>query len=127
MNPDFFSIRTGISYVLECDGMAIMDNLDHSTAKKLCMDFISIYPFNVHQLKYFHTGFFMNMMLSFCKPLLPRGLTNKIQIGCVYPGGRLDSFYLLPDLETATERTITRMQESMRRRYAMEARFTGKL
>ncbi|CAB9522931.1 expressed unknown protein [Seminavis robusta] len=122
MNPDFHSIREGITLVTECDGFSF-SNMDVNVAKSLCTDIFSIYPFAARQLEYFHCSLFLNITVSFVRPLFPKSIRSKFQTGCTFPGGRLDTFYIIPDLETNTKRTIHRMQESARRRYAMTALF----
>ncbi|CAB9512557.1 expressed unknown protein [Seminavis robusta] len=123
MCTDFRSIRTGINFVVECDGFSWTSNMDFVISKNLCRDFYSIYPYRAQQLSYFHTNLFLNMTIAACRAVLPKSIASKFQVGCIFPGGRLDQFYLIPDQHTAAERTIHRMQESIRRRYAMVASY----
>ncbi|CAB9505723.1 expressed unknown protein [Seminavis robusta] len=122
MSPDFLSIRTGISWILECDGFSL-SNMDYTTARRLCTDIYSFYPVVVQQLKYYHCSIFFNILLSSTKAFLPKSVKSKFRVGCVFPSGRLDGLCLVPDLQTAMERIIQQMQEGVRRRYAMEAAF----
>ncbi|CAB9496971.1 expressed unknown protein [Seminavis robusta] len=75
--PDFLSIRTGISVVVECSGFDIMANFDSNTIKRMCTDYISLYPFALHEMTCFHTGLFFNTMMSCMKIFLPRSLGSK--------------------------------------------------
>ncbi|CAB9518357.1 expressed unknown protein [Seminavis robusta] len=123
MGPDFHSIRTGITYVFECDRFSLASNLDFKITKKVCTDVFCVYPFTTHKLNFFHTGLFANMLISSCRTVLPKSIASKFHVGCVFPDGRLSQFYNTPDPQTAMERTIGNMQKSVRRRYAMQAAF----
>ncbi|CAB9509461.1 expressed unknown protein [Seminavis robusta] len=122
-NSDFASIRRGITIIVECDGITAAANLDFNVSKRLCTDIYAVYPFVTRQLKYFHGGLLSNLLLSFCRPLLPKSVHSKFQTGCVFSGGRLDSFFALPDMETSNQQTIRQMQESAQKRYVMAAAF----
>ncbi|CAB9513272.1 expressed unknown protein [Seminavis robusta] len=125
LNPDFHSIRHGITIVQECEGYSILANVDFKTARTTSAEFYSVYPFNTHELKYYHTNMFFNMTMSSCKAVLPKSVSSKFHVGCFFPPGRLDRFYNIPDPQTAMERTIMRMQHrsSVRRRYENGAQF----
>ncbi|CAB9503002.1 expressed unknown protein [Seminavis robusta] len=123
MGPDFHSTRTGITFVFECDRLSLASNLDFKIAKKICTEVFCLCPFTADKLKFFHTGLFSNMLISSCRAVLPKSIVSKIQVGCVFPDGRLSQFYNTPDPQTAMERTIESMQKSVRRRYAMQAVF----
>ncbi|CAB9513273.1 expressed unknown protein [Seminavis robusta] len=100
MSPDFQSIRTGITYVLEAAGFSLASNMDFKITKKECTEVYSVYPYTIN-----------------------KSITSRVQVGCIFPHGRLNLFYNIPDAQTAMERSIKRMQESVRRRYAMQAVF----
>ncbi|CAB9505140.1 expressed unknown protein [Seminavis robusta] len=123
MGPEFHSIRTGITYVFECDRFSLASNMDFMIAKKACSEVYSVYPFTADKMNFFHTGLFSNMLISSCRSVLPKSMASKFHVGCIFPAGRLDCFYNMPDPQTAMERTILQMQESVRRRYAMHDSF----
>ncbi|CAB9527796.1 expressed unknown protein [Seminavis robusta] len=80
MNPDFHSIRTGISFVVECDGFSWASHMDFATSKNLCRDFYSFYPYRAQQLSYFHTNLFLNMTIAACRAVLPKSIASKFQL-----------------------------------------------
>ena len=122
MNADFHSCRQGISLLAECDGFSF-SNMSYKQGMALCTDMFAVYPYNIQHLKYFHSTLFINMTISLCRPLLPRSIHSKFETGCIFAGGRLDAFYVLPDRDQTTNRTIVRMLETARRRYAMTGAF----
>ncbi|CAB9500517.1 expressed unknown protein [Seminavis robusta] len=123
MGPDFHSIRTGITHVYECDRFSLASNMDFKISKKICTEVYCLYPFTMEQVNCFHSGLCFNMLISSCRAVLPKSVGSNIHIGCIFPDGRLSQFYNTPDPQTAMEKTILQMQESVRRRYAMQAVF----
>lgn len=56
LNPDFLSIRSGISVVHECLGFKIEKYGGTNHAKRLCQEVVGPYPAIHCSIKFFHTG-----------------------------------------------------------------------
>jgi hypothetical protein len=121
LNPDFYSIRKGIVFVVECEGFD-WKKCDVKTSERGWTELLTVYPTIFRQLKYFHTGVFANLSASLMKHFLPEHIRNKIQVGCEYEG-RLDTLYLVPSLEAANNRILERLQICLKNRYENEKRF----
>ncbi|CAB9512513.1 unknown protein [Seminavis robusta] len=122
LNPDFKSMRNGTNMVFECGGFDFT-MISHKISRRLCEEFYATYPINCRQMNFFHSGVFVALLLSQSKRFLPKELSSKFHTGCVFEGGRLDSFYLLPNLEAAQKRVLGRTMECLTERYANDESF----
>jgi len=86
------------------------------TRRQLWEESLGRYPMIHNQIKYFHSGLFVNIGVSIIKSFLPLEITSKIEMGCQF-AGRLDTFYALPTRELATQRLLQRIEASLQRRY----------
>jgi hypothetical protein len=122
LNPDFFAIRQGIVFVMECEGYD-WKNCGMNTIERVWVELLSAYPAIFRQIKYFHTGVFANLTASLMKRFLPESIHSKFQLGCRFEG-RLDTFYLVPSLESANDRIVERVQICLRRRLENDSNFS---
>lgn len=120
--PDFDAIRKGVVLVLECEGYDWKMHAEFKTIKRVWSEIATIYPCSFQKLKYFNAGTMMNVVVSMLRPFLPRHLKNKIEVGCQFDK-RLDEVYLVPNMEEANARTLSRMEDTLRRRYENEKTF----
>jgi CRAL/TRIO domain len=123
MTPDFASARVGCVYIAECEGYNWKSNmLDLKTSEMYWDAFGSVYPLLVHKMKCFHTPMLFNVLHSMNKRFVPEEYFAKVEVGCQYHG-RLDSLYLVPTPEVATQRLLGRLAECVQRRYANDQAF----
>ncbi|CAB9509044.1 expressed unknown protein [Seminavis robusta] len=121
LNADMMSIRNGVIFVYECEGFSL-GSMSMKTAQRLCTEVYGSYPTLTKQMKYFHSGMVFNVLLSFCKQFLPRDLKSKFETGNCFEG-RLDTYYLVPNLESSHARFYARILETITRRYHEEEVF----
>ena len=69
------------------------------------------------------TGYFTTMLYSMIKRVLPAKVREKLEMGCSFDG-RLDKVYLVPTVEEANLRLLSRVQDSLRERHEREATFS---
>ncbi|CAB9516622.1 expressed unknown protein [Seminavis robusta] len=119
MCPDFATIRRGTITLLECEGMRIDQKQDFKLIQKLLSELLCYYPFK-GEMRCFHTGVAFNIMAAIMRRLVPEG---KIMTGCTFEG-RLDQFYLLPDVTTANRRVLEQLIRALKRRYENEKSFS---
>ena len=83
----------------------------------------AVYPILCSQTTHYNSGIFIKLATTFVRRLLPKYLTEgfEFEAGCEY--GRLDEIFTLPDPQTANQRMLDRLMESLERRYAQEAAF----
>lgn len=121
-NPDFFAIRNGAHYVLECDGFDWAKHMTANLHKRIYTELAVYYPTSFACIKSFHTGVFYNMIYSMIKPYLPSRISSKIELGC-QSEERLDTLYLVPNPQIAMERQLQRFEAALRMRYHHEETF----
>lgn len=121
--PDMESIRKGILILVECAGVDysnMKQGLNLST--KLFSKLMTIFPINGKTMLY-HTGTITNVMASMLRQILPENLRSKFLTG-IQLDGRLNTIFLVPDIETANTRIILRVEETFRRRLENERIFS---
>ena len=82
-----------------------------------------LYPILCKQTTHYHTGMFVRMMTSMIKRILPKHMTEGFEFEADCEFGRLDEVFSLPDPETARQRLLDRLVESLERRYEQEKQF----
>lgn len=122
MNPDFASIRNGVIALLECEGFG-WHHISIQMYKKLISEVVVPYPFNLHSLKHYHTGMFINVLYSMTKPMFSESIKQKFQLGCCFDA-RLSDIYMKPTVAAANKRLLIKIKEAITRRYAMESSFS---
>lgn len=95
---------------------------DFKLIKNHFSQLLSVYPF-CGELKHYHTGVAYNLLVSMLRPLLPERLRKSLTTGMFFDG-RLDTYYLVPDVATATQRILARLTETLRRRCENEKAFS---
>lgn len=120
---EFEAVRKGVTLVMECEGYDWGRNLDFNIIKQIWLELCAVYPLHLRQVRHFHTGVFMNLMVSMSKKFLPASLGDNIQMGCKFKGGRMDQFYNVPSLEAAQERLLSRLEMCLAKRYINEHEF----
>ena len=121
--PDFQSIRAGVNIVTECDGYDWRnENMFNVNVLRKWCDFGSCYPQHYASIRHYHVGVFMNLLKTVGKKIVPR-LFAKTRTDCEHDS-RLDQLFLVPTLEAANERIVSRMKSELARRYKNEASFS---
>jgi len=123
-NPDLYAVRKGITMLVECEGYSFSKviGMDFKTHQKIWDELSGVYPQRFDQVKHFHTGVLFNVMASMVRRMLPVNMRSRFHVGCDF-GARLDTLYLVPNEEEASQRFIARMEDSLVRRYANEKMF----
>ncbi|CAB9512890.1 expressed unknown protein [Seminavis robusta] len=123
LNPNLRAISTGISIIHECEGFDFgkMGGLEH--VARMARELIGEYPARHYSLRFFHTGYFVNVMMSTIKRFLPKNMTERMEYGCSCDG-RLDQIWLVPDAKTVLQRNYIRIMQTLQLRYENEARFS---
>jgi hypothetical protein len=104
------------------EGMDWTKKQDFKLLQNVTCQLLIVYPF-LGECRTFHTGMAFNLMASMLRKLLPASLKNKFLTGLTFPGGRLNKFYLMPDVDTANKRIMSRLEETLKRRYNNEEVF----
>lgn len=124
LTPDFSAIRNGTVMLCESAGFDWTKNLDLKTCRKVYVELLNVYPIYFQKFRYFNSGIFLNMLQSMKKRFLPAKITDKIETGCLLPGGAwLPSLYLVPTPEAASERFCNRIAASLKKRQDNELEF----
>lgn len=118
------SVRKGIIVLIECEGYRWTDHLGIDTLGEIWSDLWAVYPMNVLQLKHFNTGVFVNTMAAMTRKFQPRAMRQKIQFGCKFPSGRLDTVFNVPTLQEAQNRLLSRLDDCLEERYENEQTFS---
>ena len=119
--PDIESIRKGIIIAVDCKGMTMRrDMLKH--CKTLFQEFLTYFPHS-GQVRLFNAGTIMNVFASILRKLLPPEMKDQFIAGYQYEGGLARDF-LSPTVEAANQRVLSRMQQSVKKRYENEKEFS---
>ena len=121
-NPDAAASRNGLILIAECEGFDWKKNLVVTYLRKLHEELLNFYPQTYRQIKYFHTGVFVNTIVSMMRRFLPRDIHSKIQTGCQLEG-RLNTFYHVPSIEAANATLLERMKENLKKHFENVASF----
>ncbi|CAB9502134.1 expressed unknown protein [Seminavis robusta] len=125
VNADFDAVRQGSISNVECQGYHIgLNMMDQITFRKAMIEVISMYPCHAAANRFYHSPMLFNIMLSLVRRFTPARLRSKFELGCQFPGGRLDSVYMVGDPEKAKEHLIARVSAILRRRYDNEKSFS---
>ena len=119
---DFTAIRSGIIFMAECKDFDWTKNMDIGAFRRFWGELMAVYPFQIQKVKYFNSGFFINMINSLKKKFLPREITNRMEYG-IQIEGKLGDMFLTPTPEEARARTILRFEQNLLIRYHNEATF----
>jgi hypothetical protein len=95
---------------------------DFKIVKNLFCQLLMFYPFH-GELKQYHTGVVHNIMMSMLKPFMPDRVRKAVTTGLPFEG-RLDTYYMVPDVATANQRLLARLTETLKRRYENEKTFS---
>lgn len=106
--PDLESMRKGLIALVECQGMDWTQKQDFRLIRDLFSQLWSMYPFT-GILKHYHTGVIFNVMAAMLRKTLPGDMKHRLQTGLVHEN-RLDSVFLIPTAEVATQRILQTMQ-----------------
>jgi hypothetical protein len=120
MLPDLASIRNGFQMLAECQDVQWAKKKDFKLVIKLAFEMLNFYPCKV-VIKNYHSGLVMNMLLSLLRRALPEGID--VHAGFCWDC-RLDSLYLVPTVEAATERMLRQLNECLARRFENAKEFS---
>ncbi|CAB9504701.1 expressed unknown protein [Seminavis robusta] len=124
MSPDLEAIRSGVVYIVECEGFEWSKHFGLQIFKKFWLELGTVYPFQFKQMRCFHTGLCFTLMVSMVKQYLPAKVHSKFTVGNLCSLGRLDNVYYSPGVEFARNVLKLRLGESLDRRYRNEASFS---
>ncbi|CAB9507655.1 expressed unknown protein [Seminavis robusta] len=122
--PDFEAVRKGTIWIAECQGYQWMPKrggLRYS--ERFWNDLGSAYPQTIQEYNCFHTPAMFNVMKSMLRPFIAQDIYSKINLGCSFPGGRLDSVYMIPTPQIAEQRVLSKWHEALELRFANEQSF----
>ena len=122
LSPDFETIRQGVIFHIECNGYDWKKHVDIKLFGRLCDAYHSSYPQRL-AAKHYHTGVMFNVLYSMVKKVYSEEIVKDFQVGCQAPA-YLDEIYLQPSPEAAKQRTLSRMNNSLRLRYKNEREFS---
>jgi hypothetical protein len=100
--PDFASIRIGTMALAECQGVEWTKKKDFKLLYEISFQLAAVYPYKAVTRNY-NAGLVMNMLLSLLKRVLPE---DQLQTG-FSSNCRLDTLYLVPTVEAATEKNAS--------------------
>ncbi|CAB9530802.1 expressed unknown protein [Seminavis robusta] len=121
--PDMDSIRKGIVVMAEAEQWSWTKKQDFRIIQKQFDEFIGVYPF-IGQCRFYNSGLVFNMMAAILRRVLPtKQLRDQFKTGyrSEIP---LPQYYLLPDMQTANQRMLDKMTETLKRRYENEQSFS---
>jgi hypothetical protein len=95
---------------------------DFKVIQNLFSQLLRFYPCSA-EVRHYHTGVAYNVFVSMLRACLPEKNRNSLVTGCTFDG-RLDTFYLVPDVATANQRFLARLKETLRCRYLNEKVFS---
>lgn len=123
-SPDLEAVRKGFVFVMECadykwktPGMASFEHF-----RKALEEIESVYPSHLHRLHFRNTGVFVNLMVSMVRRFIPKDIHKKL-IVTSNSETPLNHLFMVPNVETATERLMKDMTETLRLRYENEKTF----
>ena len=124
-NLDLDATRRGLIILAECENYHWKgkDMVHAGAFRKWWSELALVYPLNVQKVKYFHTGLFMNLLMSTAKKFLPQSVQQRMELGCRSEGGRLDQLFMVPDKPTANQRLVMRLQDALKSHYENQATF----
>lgn len=123
LSPDLEAVRQGPVLLVENQGFDWKKNFGVNVFKRMYTDLMAFYPFRHKLIKNFHTGVFMNLVVSMSKPIIPKEMFNSYQMGCTCELGRLDRVYMKPSVRAANEKLLAATKMALEKRYANEASF----
>ena len=121
MSPDMATIRKGIIALLECEGVNWTQKQDYKNLQRMFSQLLQHHPIK-GEMRHYHSGLIINLLTSMVKPFLCKETRDMIKMG-LQLDGRLDQLFLVPDVATATARTLLRLQATLKRRYDNERSF----
>lgn len=123
VGPDLESVRKGSISLIECAGLNwMMRKQDFKFNQKMHQELFGVYPFR-GVARHYNTGVMFNTIAAIVRKFLPVELRNSFQTGFVFED-RLDSVYLIPNAEVATQRMLNRMAETLKKRMDNEKSFS---
>ena len=122
--PDVASIRKGNLAVMECFQMRWSDGTrqNYNLLYRLFTQLYAVYPF-IGRAHFYHAGSAVNIMVAMLRKVLPEPLKSSLHTRRMFED-RLDQTFLVPDVETATQRVLGEMKKVLRRRYDNEKAFS---
>lgn len=122
VSPDLQAIRAGVVLLVECEGFSWTKHFDVHQYRLYWEALGDSYPLKYQQIKHFHTGWFLTMMLSLGKKFVPPEARDSVQVGCKSKH-RLDVMCSKPSFEEAQQKMLENLHEALKKRYENEAAF----
>lgn len=131
--PDLESTRRGYTVFVECEGFSVANNKHmFKLMDKFYSEVMAVYPSSEGtEARHLNAPTFFNVMTAGLRKLLPEELQDKFFRGPSLPGlesslagRRLDTLYLTPTPELATQRAIAKLKANLERRYKNIASFS---
>lgn len=121
--PDLEAIRRGPMALVECEGFSFSKKKSFKVFETMFSELMSVYP-TWGEIKHFNSPVFFNIMASMLRRFLPLEMKDKFHTGCQFEGGRLDTVYLMPTADIATDRIRIALAEALRIRYLSQTTFS---
>ena len=124
LTVDMSSIRQGSSVMAECSGYDWTQNIDIELYKKVFRELVVAYPIRLANHKHFNSGVLVNILYSMTKRIFPAHIRETFEVGNHLDDGQtLDEIFLVPTVESASERVLKRLAETLKLRYEHERTF----
>ena len=120
---DCEAVRRGITVLGEYEGSGYANKKDLKVVSRMFSELMSVYPINGRTRNY-RTGVLATVMSSILRKIMPEHLRGDYLCGCKSEGGRFDTIYLTPDIETASRRVLNSFTFFLEWRYESEQNFT---
>lgn len=121
---DMDFIRKGTIIHVDCTNVGWSRKNDYKTRKQVYAVLFARYPVAATG-RHINAGVIFNLLFGIAKKVLPHGPGKRIQFQNSYNSDvALSDFYLVPTVEAANERLVASLQESLRKRYQNEKRFS---
>ncbi|CAB9500140.1 expressed unknown protein [Seminavis robusta] len=128
MSPDLEAVKRGIVYIIECEGFDWSKHFGVQIFRKFWLEVAAVYPIQFLRIRCFHTGLCLTLMVSMVKHILPAKIHSKFTVGNICSLGRLDTVYNSAGgdftRDVLKQRMKQRLEESLLRRYRLEASFS---
>ncbi|CAB9530427.1 expressed unknown protein [Seminavis robusta] len=124
MTVDFQVMRRGVQVLTECEGYDWTRNVDARTFQRDWLELAMYYPLKFQKIRNHRAGVLFNMFVALLKPIVPKRLSDTFGGNVTQLDARLDTYYLVPTVEIANQRLLSRLEQILKRRYYLEKSFS---
>lgn len=124
VSPDFEAIREGVVVLIECDGFDPKKQFGMKVFSRMWNELGLVYPVDMLSMKHFHTGVFLNLLVSLAKRVLPLEVHRRFEVGHICQAGLLRDVFTTPCADAANRRLMDQFTQALKLRYENEASFS---